>query len=600
MDSSHIADTAQRQPDRLRTLEQRSIADATRPLAQALADAQTAAVNRWVRETVGAQIPTRLTELIDWVRGLIRDAFAGKGKQAQAAAERAATTAAANSVHHTAVLAGAMLGQAVPAVPVETGPEAQAAADNIPAAVQEEQGHALALLTAAGLTAMGLAGLYSVFKRARRAVGRISQAVAVAIGSAAAHAARLVARALGPGVRLLWVAEPGACPACAAYAGHHIRPGGQFPGGLSLDPRKTVFTSPVSGPPRHPHCLIGSTRVAAPRRVVASDEPMRGPLDPALLAGRSSRDHGLLPAPAMAEPVGDFSGRSLRATMTRDYVGDVVTIRTASGKELTGTPNHPVATRFGWRPLAELQVGDDVIASTGTEWELDPVDPDVDHVPSRIEDVAQALPVSLGPVPCAPEDFHGDGAGSDVYVVRTHGLLGDNLQATASQVFQEENLGGRDVAVDLAFTGGSTADLEVGALLLATSGFMGGSCEPGSLVRVCAAHASAHGGAPVAYLNPRLLEPETDGSTADSEGFCESLLALSSDVATDEIVSVDVHAFSGHVYNLETDQGWYIGNGIVTHNCRCTLVPWSPDWPITGTPLPTLLRRRARTNWRPA
>ncbi|MFI9598926.1 hypothetical protein ACIHCX_03425 [Streptomyces sp. NPDC052043] len=254
MDSNRIAALAQQQPDRLRAHEQRAIADATRPLAAAIADAQQAAVTRWVRETVGQQIPDKLDNLIDWVRQLLRQAFAGKGVQAQRAADRAAFTAAHDSVQQASKLAAAMRGQPTPAVTPAVGADAQAAADSIPAAIEEEHGHALALLTTAGLTAMGLAGLHSVFKRARRAVGRISRAMATAIGSAAAHGARLVAKALGPGVRLLWVAEAGACAACRAYAGHHVRPGRLFPGGLSLDPRRTVFANPIPGPPRHPFC----------------------------------------------------------------------------------------------------------------------------------------------------------------------------------------------------------------------------------------------------------------------------------------------------------------------------------------------------------
>lgn len=254
MDSGQIANQAQQHPERLRILEQRAISDTTRPLAQALADAQAAALNRWVRETVGRQIPDRLTDLIDWIRDLLRRAFAGRGRQAQAAAERAAFNAAQTSAQQAAAIAAATSGRPVPPVIADPGPEARAAAEGIPAAVQEEQAHALALLTTAGLTAMGLAGLNSVFSRARRAVGRIARATAVAVGSAAANAARLVARSLGPDVRLLWVTEAGACAACRAYAGLHIQPGGKFKGGLSLDPQRTVFVTAIPGPPRHPHC----------------------------------------------------------------------------------------------------------------------------------------------------------------------------------------------------------------------------------------------------------------------------------------------------------------------------------------------------------
>lgn len=257
VDSTRIADIAQQHPDRLRQLEQRTIAAATQPLAQALTTAQTAAVTRWIHDTAhqaASPIGNALTKLIDYVRQLLRTAFAGKSSQAQRLAEQAAFNAAQISARQASGIAAAMRGQAPPPMNVEPGDEAQQTFDAIPAAVDEEHGAALALLTATGLTAAGLAGLNSVFKRARRAVGRIAQHTATALTQAATHGSLLAARALGSGVRLLWVAEPDACPACTAYAGLHIRPGGQFAGGLSLDPRRTVFASPISGPPRHPHC----------------------------------------------------------------------------------------------------------------------------------------------------------------------------------------------------------------------------------------------------------------------------------------------------------------------------------------------------------
>jgi hypothetical protein len=34
--------------------------------------------------------------------------------------------------------------------------------------------------------------------------------------------------------------------------------------------------------------------------------------------------------------------------------------------------------------------------------------------------------------------------------------------------------------------------------------------------------------------------------------------------------------WSGHVFNLETSCGWYVTNGIVTHNCRCVAIPVLP------------------------
>jgi len=256
--SQSIADLAERHPAQLRALEHRHADRAARPLARALAAVEADATRRWTaatspRQTVPAE--TALRALIEHIRNALNAAFRGQAAHAYAEAQRAARAAAVLGIEHASRITALLRGVPPPdGLSVETGMVADLAAVAVPAAVQEEHSRTLALLTATALTAGGLAGLKSVFSRARRAVRRITAGVATAITAAAAHAAEAVARRLGPDVLLLWVAEPGACPACAAYAGHTVRPGERFPGGLSLDPRRAVFTTPVPGPPRHPHC----------------------------------------------------------------------------------------------------------------------------------------------------------------------------------------------------------------------------------------------------------------------------------------------------------------------------------------------------------
>lgn len=255
--TANIADLAQRQPAQLRGLEQRHAAAAARPLAQALTAAEADATRRWTFATTPTRAlpaPADLKALIEHVRKALEAAFYGQGAYAMREAQRAAYTAAALGIQHASRITAMLRGVPPPDIPPETGPVSDRAAAGITAAVQEEHTHALALLTTAGLTAYGIAGLKAVFSRARRAVSRITAGVAVAVTSAAANAALVVARYLGPGVRMLWVAEPGACPACVAYAGRSIRPGGHFPGGISTDPARTVFLTSIPGPPRHPHC----------------------------------------------------------------------------------------------------------------------------------------------------------------------------------------------------------------------------------------------------------------------------------------------------------------------------------------------------------
>src|SRR5690606_7775617 len=67
-------------------------------------------------------------------------------------------------------------------------------------------------------------------------------------------------------------------------------------------------------------------------------------------------------------------------------------------------------------------------------------------------------------------------------------------------------------------------------------------------------------------------EPWANGRPRDAEAVREGLLRFTGEIAAHEVVDVDVSAFGGHVYNLETGDGWYIANDIAASNCRCTTV----------------------------
>ena len=376
--------------------------------------------------------------------------------------------------------------------------------------------------------------------------------------------------------------------------------------------------------PLHPLCVVGSTRVAVPGRVVPADIADRLAPDPTHAGVSDFGEIGSSATSAVTGAGSDFGRANVGAVAVRDYVGDVVIVRTASGKELTATPNHPVATRLGWVPIAELKVGDHVLSSTRSEWSSFS-GPHVDDVPPRIEEVAESFPVTLGPVPTSSEDFHGDGAGSNVHVVRTDGFLWDRGEPGSQQHVGEPDLGGGYVAGYASFSVERSAhEFLMGAPDSAPRG-VGSFGEARSFLRAGGRHADVHGGTAIAGLNPSPAQPDADGSApdaerlrqgllalpgqvagdqrrsvhrdvlaahvalagipernvgslearidhtpADAEGFCERTLTLASDVTSDEVVNIELQRFSGHVYNLETVEGWYVANGILTHNCRCT------------------------------
>lgn len=325
-------------------------------------------------------------------------------------------------------------------------------------------------------------------------------------------------------------------------------------------------------PPLHFQCVIGSTRV-----VVPTDVEARLTLD--------THTNGAIsdPRPATASAVTvserDFGRRAIRAATVRDFVGDVVTIKTASGKELTATPNHPIATRGGWVAISGLKVGNYVISSTDVEWEMDSIDPDENNIPPCIEDVAKSFPVTLNPVPTAAEDFHGDGSGSDVHVVFTDGLLLDYRDIERNEIIRKFLLGGRN-AEEYGFPDPSPFNEFFFGALDSANGVMGSGGEFKSFLGAGISHPHVHRVTAVPNRNALLDETFPDDTPADVEGFCEDLLAFSSNVALDKVIDVKRNVVSTQVYNLSTDPGWYIGNGIITHNCRCSLVAYED---ISGT-----------------
>lgn len=287
-------------------------------------------------------------------------------------------------------------------------------------------------------------------------------------------------------------------------------------------------------PPFHPHCLPGDALVTSSGRVTAVSK--------------------------------------------RWFDGDVVVIATASGKRLSATVNHPVLTRRGWVGAGLLDVGDEVIARCAPVSVGSGVVVDDEHqdMPSRIADVADAFlrsrEMTTREVPVSAEHFHGDGEGSDIAVIGADRELWDRVDAAAGQI-------GADHAFEVADPGAAgllgegVPDLALEALGgAADCGVCGGSIRAALLAR--------QSGVPDALLfagtafdDAVRSEPQVDDVSADAELARQIQDGATGPVFADKVVVIEREAFSGHVFNLETDQGHYTANGIVTHNCMCVMSP---------------------------
>jgi len=324
------------------------------------------------------------------------------------------------------------------------------------------------------------------------------------------------------------------------------------------------------------------------------------------------------------------SGAPVVAFIARHYQGDLLTIRTASGKLLSVTPNHPILTLRGWIAAKVLHEGDEVVSEGGLDGTAAGVRPGEYQVPTRVEDVPRTLGMDrLVTVPTAAEDFHGDGTDGEVYVVWANRLLRDRRQAALAQPTRHKFLGLRNVGRALLAGGSNLAAMSqrqldaarcflgnpyaAQMLLLGGSGgeqAVGGRLVTGDHSGLYQARADGPArnagilrqsifGLPgeVAFGKRRRVEPKFGASgpprlraaqgvpggliaeqTTSLKRTIESLVAgvpasndrlrtFAGNVVLDRILEIGCRTFAGHVYNLQTETGWYSASGIITHNC---------------------------------
>ena len=253
----------------------------------------------------------------------------------------------------------------------------------------------------------------------------------------------------------------------------------------------------------------------------------------------------------------------------------MVVVRTAAGNRLTCTPNHPILTMLGWVPAGGLNVGGYVVSTRGDK-RMGAGNDQNEHMPAVIEEVAHAFGQARGvlsaPVPVAAEDFHGDGAGSEVAVVWADGPLGDRVDAAGAEHGGEHRFQGRDVGgVELNRSGVATLAVERHGA--SPRGIMGGSDLPGADIGRHLAPLHTLGGALATEFDSSIGESGSDSSAAYAIPSAEAVHRVAGEVFADQIIEVRRLPFAGHVFNLETESGFYVAESIVTHNCRCALAP---------------------------
>ncbi len=261
----------------------------------------------------------------------------------------------------------------------------------------------------------------------------------------------------------------------------------------------------------------------------------------------------------------------------RGYSGKTITIRCQGTDDLSVTPNHPILTQRGWVKASELVKTDKLFHSEFPSIAIKFANPNNEYIESVIEQIPSALTRDIHMprlrVPVTTKDFHGDvSAEQEIDVVFSDSLFSGNRDDSETDRFFLKILLGIRKFGRVSFSCPS-AHFEALETYLASS-----SCD----IRVLGSELSLFRCEGFGVNRPSdRVRPDWQSqpvkSFTNTGAVASSLLSninarFSSHIKTVEILDLIIGEFSGHVYNLETVEGWYFANGIVTHNCECALL----------------------------
>lgn len=297
-----------------------------------------------------------------------------------------------------------------------------------------------------------------------------------------------------------------------------------------------------------------------------------------------------------ADPDGDpeeiyncFVGDTLVATDSdivrsykHEYKGELVTIETAAGVKFTCTLNHPILTPSGWVRANRLNEGDDICVTFVGDHHLPRRYPNVNHIHSRIDALHEfANKFGRERVSGLRVNFHGDVPATDVEVITHKGLLRDNRNAGE---FEEKSKLGFKFSNSTLFSHGTLME-HFRRIGTSAFSFICGACEAFSFFRRSLSHSEIHRLRPIALLDASGMKPVKNNISGYAKFICERLHGAPTVVFADNIIGVNYSTDCTHVYNLQSDNGYYFVNSIISknggmyngigaiaHNCRCTLV----------------------------
>lgn len=265
-----------------------------------------------------------------------------------------------------------------------------------------------------------------------------------------------------------------------------------------------------------------------------------------------------------------------------EYEGRLITIKTSGGVNFTCTPNHPILTLSGWVAAESLKNGNDLIVTFGENEFTFGIDPDVNHAFPRIDAIHKLFDKLGGKRTCAlGVNFHGDIAASDVEIIAHERLLRNDLNSSRFNSINKCKF----ESTYKTFSGKCSLSEHFRRIRTSAFGFVRGKCKALSFRFWRFRHSEIHGLRPIALLDSGRVKALNNDVSGDVKLIGECLDGFSGMIFADNIISVDFSSGRSHVYNLQTQNGYYFVNSIIPQdkeksngifaiakNCRCTLV----------------------------
>ena len=303
------------------------------------------------------------------------------------------------------------------------------------------------------------------------------------------------------------------------------------------------------------------------------------------------------------------------------FDGKIITIKLADGKNLTGTPNHPILTDRGFTPLHLLKKGDSIISANRSDWES-LGNFDIQNRPSAFQEKFNSSHVfgTRMRVSGTIVNFYGDTPDGDVDIININGELLNRVKPSGNKPGKHFRLTHTNFKNRLLF-GNSHLD-SVGMPDFDRKVFdcrMGGRRKSLPALFGGLTHSQEHTFTSIALDNAELIESQNNrfpicvvkkgkaldrhpthvsgkqivrhnigavdscsmqsfkmnsslnGAFGHSISLAQVRNALSCQVSFSKIIDIHESSYRGNVYTAQTHTGIYICNGVVVKNCRCSL-----------------------------